>query len=68
MKYFMLDVDAIIKRVLRAEEEIRKDEIFHEIVTALRYFSKIERTVIGNNNFIIDMKIMKNPARDYLTP
>ena len=60
MKYLMLDVDAIVKLVLRAEEVILKDENFHEIVTALRDLSKIERTIIGNNNFNIDMKIIKN--------
>lgn len=52
----MPDMNAIVKPVLRAEEKIRKDENFHELVTALRYLSKIERTIIGNNNFNIDMK------------
>ena len=67
MKYLMLDVDAIVKLVLRAEEVIRKDENFHEIVTALRDLSKIERIIIGNNNFNIDMKIINNqPSRDYI--
>ena len=60
MKYLMLDVDAIVKLVLRAEEVIRKDENFHEIVTALRELSKIERIIIGNNNFNIDMNIIKH--------
>ena len=64
MKYLMLDLDAIVKLVLRAEV-IRKDENFHEIVTALRDLSKIERTIICNNNFSIDMRSQQVETERY---
>jgi hypothetical protein len=55
LKYDMLDVDAIVKPVIIAEDEIRSDENFLAIITLLNNLKEPKRTDIGEASQNIDI-------------